>query len=128
MLKFLSHSYDYYIQNPSDVIMEVFQDHTEDLQCTARSENSVIAEVYRCVNGTGILLDNCRRGQSTHVGRVRTSCSVTVDMENVSETFFCVERALFDQMNRLSAHFSVGVQGSSTYVTNCHFCKFTKFS
>ena len=95
----------------------MFQEHTEDLQCTARSENSVIAEVYHCVNGTGILLENCRRGQSTHVGRVRTSCSVTVDTEYVSETFFCVERALFDQMNRLSAHFSVVVQGSSKSLT-----------
>ena len=47
-------------------------------------------------------------------------------MENVSETFFCVERALFDQMNQLSAHFSVVVQGSSKSLYNCHVCKLPK--
>ena len=36
--------------------MEIFHDNIDDLQCTARNKNSVIAEVYRCVNGSGVLL------------------------------------------------------------------------
>ena len=89
--------------------METFEKPTEDLLCTARSENSVITELYHCVNGTGILLDSCHRIQSTNTGRVSTNCTVTIDAENVSQTFYCIERMLFDPTNQLSAHYSVVV-------------------
>jgi hypothetical protein len=93
--------------------METFQERTNDLQCTAKSKSSAIAELYQCVNGTGILLDDCTRGQSTDIGRVITNCSVTINAaENVSESFYCIERMLFDPMNYLSAQYSIVVVSS----------------
>ena len=94
--------------------METFERSTEDLRCTARSENSVVTELYHCVNGTGIPLDNCRRGQSSNTGRVSTNCAVTIHAENVSQTFYCIERMLFGQTNQLSAHYSVVVLSGKT--------------
>ena len=91
--------------------METFERPMDDLECTARRESSVVMELYHCVNGTGVLLESCRRGQSTSTRRVSINCSVTIhtESENVSETFYCIERMLFDTTNQLSAHFSVVV-------------------
>lgn len=95
--------------------METFETPTEHLQCTAQSESSVVTELYHCVNGTGILLDSCRRSLSMNIRRVSINCSVTIhtEFENVPETFYCIERMLFDVTNRLSAHFIVVVSGKT---------------
>lgn len=80
----------------------------DEVQCTARNENSVIIKLYRCVNGTGIPLKTCTNSQSTLTRRVSTNCAVTISgAENASETFYCTERGLIDRMDRLSAHYSV---------------------
>ena len=96
-------------QSPGDIIMKMFEKPTEDLQCTARSQSSVVAELYHCVNGTGVPLDNCRRGLNTTTGTVNTNCTVTIHAENDAHTFYCIERMLFDRTNILSAQYSVVV-------------------
>ena len=97
-------------QNPNTTIMVIFSTPTQDIQCTAQSEHSIVTSLYQCINGTGVQVKGCRRIQSTRVGRASANCTVTVeaDIDN-QNTFYCLETQLNDPEGQLSSHYSISV-------------------
>ena len=105
--------------------MKVFEKPTENLECTPKSKSSIAVKLYQCIDRSGIPV-NCKRTQSTIPGiRLTASCSVTIDEENVLQTFYCIEHMFDDPAGRLSTHYNITFVPSKSQT--CKNGKMVKF-
>lgn len=96
-------------QNPSNTITKVFEKPTENLECTLDGDRSNIFTIkfFRCDDKSETLpLSHCTSVTQT-TGQISASCSVTINEENIVQTFYCTEHRAGDLTGELSTLYNI---------------------